>query len=66
MKIADVKVDDVLVNVDENGAGYYRVLKVNRVTIDVRCENGVKVRAYPHIFNFKANNPLKSNGEPYV
>lgn len=55
MKIAEIKPDDVLVNVDENGAGYYRVLKVNRVTIDVRSENGNKVRAYPHIFDRKVD-----------
>ena len=53
MKIAEIKPNDVLVSVDETGAGFYRVLKVNRVTVDVTSENGNKVRAYPHIFDRK-------------
>lgn len=55
MKIEEIKQNDVLVNVDENGAGYFRVLKVNRVTVDVRGENGNRVRAYPHIFDRKVD-----------
>lgn len=55
MKIEDIKRDDVLVNVDARGAGYYKVVKVNRVTVDVRGENGNVVRAYPHMFNRKVD-----------
>lgn len=58
MKISEIEPNDVLVNVDKHGAGYYRVLKVNRVTIDVRGENGNKVRAYPHIFDRKVDYPV--------
>jgi len=53
MKIADIKAGDVLVNTDENGTGYYRVLKVCRVTVKVRCENGNEARMYPVIFDRK-------------
>lgn len=59
MKIEHIKPNDVLVSVDENGAGYYRVLKINRITIDVRCENGTKVRAYPHVFDRKVDYEVK-------
>jgi hypothetical protein len=58
MKIDDIKCGDVLVNTDENGSGYFRVLKVNRITIDVRGENGNKVRAYPNIFDRKITYPV--------
>lgn len=58
MKIQDIKPGDVLVNVDKNGAGYYRVLKVNRITIDVRGENGNECRAYPCIFDRKIDYPV--------
>jgi hypothetical protein len=58
MKIEDIKPNDVLVSVDKNGAGYYRVLKVNRVTVDAQAENGNQVRAYPEIFDRKINYPV--------
>jgi hypothetical protein len=58
MKITDIKPGDVLVNVDKNGAGYFKVLKVNRVTVDVRGENGNEVRAYPFIFDRKVDYPV--------
>jgi len=58
MRIEDIKANDVLVGVDENGAGYYRVLKVSRVTIRVRGENGNEFRAYPTIFNRKIDYPV--------
>lgn len=51
MRIEEINRDDVLVNVDEHGAGYYRVLKVNRKTVDVVGENGNRVRVRPHLFN---------------
>lgn len=51
MKIEEIKKGDVLINVDKNGTGYYLVTKVNRTTVDVRAENGNKVRAYPLIFD---------------
>lgn len=53
MKIGDIKPNDVLTNFDKNGTGYYRVVKVNRITIDVVGENGNRVRAYPHFFERK-------------
>lgn len=55
MKIESIQPNDVLVSVDENGAGYYRVLKVNRVTVDVRGENGNQIRTRPHKFYRKVN-----------
>ena len=60
MKIADIKKGDTLVNVDKNGAGYYRVLKVNQVTVDVVGENGNKVRAYPNMFDRKVDYSVPS------
>ena len=59
MQIADIKPDDVLVSTDENGTGYYRVLKVSKITVRVRAENGNEFRAYPHIFDRKINYPVK-------
>ena len=53
MKIEDIKAGDVLVSVDENGAGYYKVAKVNRVTVDVVGENGNRARARPALFDRK-------------
>lgn len=53
MRIEDIKVGDVLANVDQRGCGYYKVLKVNRVTVDVQSENGNTNRCYPNIFNRK-------------
>ena len=47
MKIGEIKAGDTLINTDENGTGYYRVYKVNRVTVDVLSENGNKVRMHP-------------------
>lgn len=60
MRIEDIKSGDTLVSVDENGAGYCRVLKVNRVTVDVRQENGTTVRARPHVFDRKVNYPVRT------
>lgn len=56
MSIEDIVKGDVLVNVDKNGCGYYKVLKVNRVTVDVMSETGAEVRAYPIIFDRKSPN----------
>lgn len=58
MKINDIKAGDVLVSVDENGAGYYRVIKVNHITVDVMCENGNQVRVRPSNFDRKVNYPV--------
>lgn len=58
VKIEDIKQGDVLVNVDENGAGYYRVMKVNKVTVDVVGENGNRSRSYPNIFDRKIDYPV--------
>lgn len=53
MKIQDIAKGDTLVSTDSRGTGYYKVEKVNRVTVDVIGENGNKVRAYPLIFDRK-------------
>lgn len=53
MRIADIQKGDVLVHVDKHGAGFYRVVKINRITVDVIGENGNRVRAYPHLFDRK-------------
>lgn len=53
MRISEIQPNDILVSVDELGAGYYLVKKVNRVTVDVISENGNSVRAYPLIFDRK-------------
>ena len=58
MNIQDICIGDVLVCVDKNGTGYYRVRKVNRVTVDVVGENGNAVRAYPLIFDRKVTYPV--------
>jgi hypothetical protein len=58
MKIKDIKPNDVLVSVDEYGAAYYRVLKVNRVTVNVRTENGNVARMPPHLFSRKISYPV--------
>jgi hypothetical protein len=60
MRIEDISPGDVLVSVDENGAGYYRVLKVNRVTIDAIGENGIKLRSRPHLFDRKVGYQVKT------
>lgn len=54
MKITDIKPNDVLVSTDEHGTGYYLVQKVNKVTVVVETEQGRVIRAYPHIFDRKA------------
>lgn len=58
MKIEDIKAGDVLCSTDRHGTGYYKVIKVNRVTVDLQSENGNKVRAYPHIFERKVTYPV--------
>jgi hypothetical protein len=58
MDRADIKPGDVLVSVDSRGAGYYKVVKINRVTVDVVAENGNTVRAYPSAFSRKITYPV--------
>jgi hypothetical protein len=58
MRIEEIKQGDVLVSVDQNGASYYRVLKVYRVMIKVRGENGNELRAYPVHFSRKITYPV--------
>ena len=53
MRINEIKPDDVLVGVDARGAGFYKVIKTNHVTVDVLCENGNTARMYPSQFNRK-------------
>ncbi len=53
MNIEDLKRGDVVCSTDSRGTGYYRVLKVNKITVDVVGENGNKVRSYPAMFDRK-------------
>ncbi|MDE2105647.1 MAG: hypothetical protein KGL39_50940 [Patescibacteria group bacterium] len=53
MKLADLAKGDVLVSVDENGTGFYRVEKVCRRMVKVATEQGHVIRAYPHTFDRK-------------
>ena len=53
MKIEEINMGDILVSTDYQGTGYYLVTKVNRVTIQVKCENGNEIKAYPHVFDRK-------------
>lgn len=53
MKIEDMTVGDVLVQVDARGASFYRVVKVCRVIVKVMTEQGHVIRAYPSHFNRK-------------
>lgn len=53
MKIENIKEGDVLVDFDQNGVGYVRVLKVCPIMIKVRSETGAEFRAYPHIYSHK-------------
>lgn len=53
MKLADMSKGDVLVSVDENGAGFYRVEKVCQRMVKVATEQGHVIRAYPHTFDRK-------------
>lgn len=55
MKLADIKQGDILVTVDARGAGFARVLKVCKVKIRVRGENGIEHLSYPHIWDRKIN-----------
>lgn len=58
MKLADIKADDVLVSTDENGTGYYRVVKVCKIKIRVRGENGNEFLSYPAIFDRRIDYPV--------
>lgn len=60
MNIEQISKDDVLCSTDENGTGYYKVLKVNRITVDVVGENGNLVRAYPAMFDRKITYPVSA------
>lgn len=60
MKIEEITKGDILCSTDSRGTGYFRVDKVNRVTIDVTGENGNHVRAYPFIFERKVTYPVKA------
>ena len=53
MKLADMSKGDVLVSVDANGAGFYRVEKVCRRMVKVATEQGHVIRAYPVMFDRK-------------
>lgn len=58
MKIEELSAGDRVCSTGEQGTGYFLVLKVNRVTVDVKCENGVEMRVYPHIFDRKVAYPI--------
>lgn len=58
MKIEDLAKGDRVCSTDARGTGYYLVLKVNRVTVDVKCENGVEMRVYPNVFDRKVAYPI--------
>jgi len=51
--LTDLAPGDVLVSVDANGAGYYRVEKVCRRMVKVVTEQGHTIRAYPSMFDRK-------------
>jgi hypothetical protein len=53
MNITDIEAGDTLCSTDRRGTGYYRVVKVNKITVDVIAENGNKVRSYPAMFDRK-------------
>lgn len=63
MNIEQISKNDVLCSTDENGTGYYKVVKVNRMTVDVISENGNRVRAYPVIFDRKITYPVAAFSE---
>lgn len=59
MKIENIRKGDTLVCVAPEGAGrvqarFFSVVKVNRVTIRVRDEQGREQVAYPSVFDRKA------------
>jgi len=58
MNIEHIHHGDVLVSTDKNGSSYYKVLKRNRVTVDVLCENGNRARMGAHLFNRKVTYPV--------
>lgn len=60
MKINDIKEGDVLVSTDKNGTGYYKVERVNHITVDVLCENGNTARVRAAIFDRKVTYPVKA------
>lgn len=54
MQIAEIKKGDVVTD----GAQYFKVHKVNRVTVIVERENGYRLTAYPHVFKLKVDAAL--------
>lgn len=58
MLLTDIKANDVLVSVDCRGASYYRVLKVCKIKIRVKGENGSTFLAYPNLFDRKIDYPV--------
>lgn len=55
MQIKHIYHGDILVNTDRHGTGYYKVLRTNRVTVDVLCENGNRARMRAELFDRKVN-----------
>lgn len=55
MRIETIKPRDVLVSTDKHGTGYYYVLKVNRVTVDVWAEQGHTSRMLAATFDRKVS-----------
>lgn len=55
MKLEQINAGDILVNVDKHGAGFVRVLKICKVKIRVRGENGFEFLSSPHLYDRKVN-----------
>lgn len=60
MKIEDIRAGDVLVNTDGNDTGYVKVLKVCKVRIRVRGENGNEFLSWPSLYERKVIYPVKA------
>lgn len=57
MKIQNIQIGDVLVDTNKHGSAFFRVVRVNRVTVDVIGEDGVTRRVYAHLFDRKIPDP---------
>lgn len=55
MQIEHIYHGDFLKSTDSRGTAYYKVLRCNRVTVDVLCENGNRARIRAVIFDGKVS-----------
>jgi hypothetical protein len=53
MNLSDLSPGDVLASTDENGTGFYRVVKVHKKTVKVATEQGSVTNHYPEEFDRK-------------